>query len=95
MYSTLCLPLFYRQISQEGIDEGDLVNKKAVLSGRMILIMGALGSLICMSIYTAGLASRIASIEHITPTIDILHDMGYKWIQTKSQVFFLEKTELK
>ncbi len=68
--------------------EKDFVDFKAFVSGRMILILGALASVVCMSIYTAGLASRIASVKHMDLTIDRLHDMGYTWIQTQYQVKF-------
>ncbi len=52
----------------------------------MILMMGALASVVCMSIYTGGLASRIASVKHIDPTLEGLHDLGYTWVLTQYQV---------
>ncbi len=78
---------FIFQLSQ-GINENDFVDLKAFFSGRTILLIGALSSVVCMSIYTAGLASRIASIKQIDPTIDGLHDLGYTWVLTRYQVTY-------
>ena len=55
-------------------------------SGRLLLLLGAFASAVCLSIYTAGMASAIAATTFDKLDISDLRRLGYSVLATEKQV---------
>ena len=77
-------------LAQQGCDEGEHVEKDSrhQSSGRLILLLGAFSAAVCLSVYTAGMASAIATTEDPPITLRDLNNKGFKLVLTKVQVGF-------